>query len=141
MDAKHPRHTWVPYLAGLAGSALLLKATLIIASSNQVDEGPMTLLYLAGLGVGLVAAVGAGLRRTRVLARIGVALGLAVLLAAWITMLSDAVEPLITLFSSTAYVIDEAPVGIAGIAILAAAWFGYTRDQRTAQKQLAHQNA
>ena len=141
MDANRPRHTWVPYLAGLAGAALVLKATLIIASRNQVDEGPMAVLYVAGLAVALTAAVGAGLRRHRVLARVAVAVGSSAALALWIVMLSDTVEPLVSVFSSAAYVIDEAPVGMAGMAILLAAWFGYTRDQRAAQRSLARQNA
>lgn len=141
MDTVRPRHTWVPYLAALAGSALVLKAALIIASSGQIDTNAMTVLYLSGLGVALVAAVGAGLRRTRVPARIAVAAGLVVLIALWITSLSDAVEPLFALVSDTSYVRDEAPVGAAGVAILLAAWWSYTRDHRLSLQRLAHQNA
>jgi hypothetical protein len=110
--------------------ALVLKATLIIASGGRVDERSMAVLYLAGLAVALGAAIGIGLRRRRLALRVAVAVGLVALLAFWIVGLSDAVEPLFALLSNTAYVRDEAPVGAAGLAILLAAWWGYTRDQR-----------
>lgn len=72
-----PRHTWVPYVGAAAGAALLLKAVLIIGSGNDVGEGPMAVLYLGGLLLGVVAAVGAGLRRH------GVAAGSASRWPAW----------------------------------------------------------
>jgi hypothetical protein len=134
MGTEHPRHAWVPYVAGLAGGALLLKAALIIASGNQVDPRPMAVLYLTGLACGLVAAIGAGLRRRHVLSKIALALGLTTLLGAWIIGLSDAVEPLIAVVSEAAHVVDEVPVGAAGLVILLAAWFGFTRDQRTSAR-------
>ncbi len=57
------RHTWVPYAAAAAGVSLIAKGTLIIASGNTVSEVPMGVLYLGGLALGLIAAVGAGLRQ------------------------------------------------------------------------------
>jgi hypothetical protein len=130
MDTERPRHTWVPYLTGLAGGALVLKASLIVASGNQVNESPMAVLYVTGLALALVAAIGAGLRRRRWFAKIALAFGLAALLAFWIVGLSDTVEPLVAVVSDATHVVDEVPVGVAGLVILFAAWFGLTHDQQ-----------
>jgi hypothetical protein len=112
----------------VAGAALLLKAVLIIGSGNEVGEGPMAVLYLLGLAVGVVAAIGAGLRRERLGARIGVALGGAVLLVAWIMGIGDALKPAVAVLSDAAHVQDEVPIGLAGAVLLGLSWWGFTRD-------------
>lgn len=122
------RHRWVPYVAAAAGAALLLKAVLIIGSSNAVADGPMAVLYLGGLLLAGVAAVGAGLRRERIAARVGVALAGVVLLAVWIMGLGDSLKPLIAAVSDAEHVQAEVPVALAGVALLALAWRGWSGD-------------
>lgn len=135
MDTARPRHTWVPYVAGLAGAAYLLKSTLIIAGNPGSDaDGIFAVLYLSGLALGLAAAVGTGLRRRGTGARIGVALGLAVLLIAWIIGLSDLLTPVIEVFSDSQRVKDELPIGIAGVVLLVLAYLGYSHDQDAARQ-------
>ncbi|HVM27553.1 MAG TPA: hypothetical protein VM433_07765 [Mycobacteriales bacterium] len=123
-------HAWVPYVGAAAGAALLLKAALIIGSGNGVGEGPMGVLYLLGLLLGLVAAVGAGLRRRGAARRAGVAVGGVVLLVLWVIGLGEAVEPVVALVSDAQHVQDEFPVGLAGVALLALSWWGFNRDTR-----------
>lgn len=126
------RHTWVPYVGAAAGAALLLKAALIIGSGNQVADAPMAVLYLLGLALGLVAAVGAGLRRDRMPVRVTTAVGAAILLLLWITGLGDALKPVVGLLTDAEHVQVETPVGLAGVVLLAMAWWGFCRDaQRT----------
>jgi len=122
------RHTWVPYVAAAAGAALLLKAVLIIASGDSIPDAPMVVLYLGGVLLGVVAAVGGGLRRQRTGARVGVALGGVVLLVLWIVGLGDLLEPVISLVSDAEHVGDEVPVGVAGAVLLGLAWLGFSRD-------------
>lgn len=124
------RHTWVPYVAAAAGACLLLKAVLIIGSGNAVGDGPMAVLYLLGLLLGVVAAIGAGLRRDRVGLRIAVAAGGVVLLLLWIMGLGDALKPLVGAVSDAEHVKNEVPVGLAGLALLGLAWLGFSRDTR-----------
>lgn len=127
---RTPRHTWVPYVAALAGAALTLKGTLILGSGNRVDETTTGVLYLGGLLLGLVACVGVGLRQHGVLRGIGLGLGSTLLLVGWIIALSDAVEPAIGAFSDRVYVRDEAPVLLAGLVLLVLAWLARARDLR-----------
>jgi hypothetical protein len=133
MDTVRPRHTWVPYIAGLAGAALLLKAVLIIAGNPGSDaDGILAVLYLSGIALGLAAAIGAGLRRRGIGARIGVAVGLSALLVVWIIGLGDLLKPVIGLISDAQRVKDEVPIGIGGIVLLILAYLGYSHDQKTA---------
>lgn len=124
------RHAWVPTAGALAGAALTAKAALIIGSSGSISEGPMAVLYLAGLAVGLVAAIGLGLRRGKVWQRIAVAVVASLLLVFWILGLGEVLNPVAELFSNEAYVGDELPVGVAGVVMLAAAYVGYRSDER-----------
>ncbi len=87
------RFTWVPYVAAAAGVSLVLKGTLIIASGNTVSDSAMGVLYLGGMALGLVAAVGAGLRQPVRLRGLAVGIGSALLLVQWILGLGDAVKP------------------------------------------------
>ena len=122
------RHTWVPCVGAAAGACLLLKAVLIIGSDNAVGDGSMAVLYLLGLILGAVAAVGAGLRRDRVSVRVAVALAGVVVLVLWIIGLGDVLEPAIALISDAEHVQAEVPVGLAGIVLLALSWRGWSRD-------------
>ncbi len=69
-ENRTTRHRWVAYAALTAGAILLAKASLIILSGNTVSESAMAVLYLLGLLVGIVAAVGVGLRQPTLLRRI-----------------------------------------------------------------------
>lgn len=124
------RHTWVPYVAATAGSALVLKGTLIIATDNAVSEDAMAVLYLGGLALGLVAAVGAGLRRRGWLRSLAVGAGSALLLATWILGLGDFLKPVVGLVSDAEHVQVEVPVVLAGIALLVLALRARARDAR-----------
>ena len=140
MDTVRPRHTWVPYVASLAGAALLLKATLIIAGNPSSDaDGIFAVLYLSGIALALAAAVGTGLRRRGVGARIGVAIGLSLLVVAWIMGLGDLLKPVIGVFSGAQRVKDEVPIGIAGVVLLALAYLGYSRDQRAVSQHVGQE--
>lgn len=127
---RTPRHTWVPYVAALAGAALTLKVTLILVTANRVAESSMGVLYLGGLLLGLVACVGVGLRQRGALRGIGLGLGSAILLAGWIVGLGDTLKPAIGAFSDRVYVRDEVPVLLAGLALLGLAWLARARDLR-----------
>jgi hypothetical protein len=129
------RHTWVPYVGAAAGAALLLKAVLIIGSGNGVSDGPMAVLYLLGVLLGVVAAVGAGLRRDGVGTRIATAAGGALLFLAWITGLGDGLKPLAALVSDAEHVQVETPIGLAGVVLLGLSWWGFTRDTRRTAEQ------
>lgn len=126
------RHPWVPAVGALAGAALATKAALIIGSGNAVGDTPMAVLYLAGNAVALVAAVGLGLRRRRLWQRIVVGVAAPLLFAAWILSLGEILNPVSELFSDAAHVGDELPVGVVGLALLAASYVGYRADQRRA---------
>lgn len=111
-------HTWVPYVAVAAGVCLVAKGVLIIASGNAVADAPMAALYLGGLLLGLVAAVGAGLRQRGLLRSIAVGGGSALLLIAWIMGLGDALKPLVATMSSAEHVQAEVPVVIGGLVLV-----------------------
>lgn len=122
------RHTWAPYVGAAAGACLLLKAVLIIGSDNAVGDGPMAILYLLGLLLGAVAAVGAGLRRDRAAVRIAIALTGVVALMLWIMGLGDALKPVVALLSDAQHVKNEVPVGLAGAVLLTLSWRGWSHD-------------
>lgn len=127
--ATSVRHPWVPAVGALAGAALTVKAALIIGSGGAVGDQPMAVLYLAGIAVSLAAAVGLGLRRRPVWQRIVLAVAAPLLLVAWIIGLGEVLNPVAELFSDEAYVGDELPVGVAGLALLGASYLGYRTDQ------------
>lgn len=123
------RHAWVPAVGALAGTALTVKAALIIGSGNGVGDQPMAVLYLAGIAVGIVAAVGLGLRRRPLWQRIVVGVAAPLLLVLWILGLGEVLNPIAELFSNEAYVGDELPVGVAGLVLLATSLIGYRADE------------
>lgn len=125
---RAPRHTWVPAVGALAGLALTVKAALIFATANTVGEAPAAALYLGGLALGLAAAVGLGLRRHKRVWRVVVSLLAALLLVWWIVGLGEILNPVARLVSSAAYVGDELPIGVAGVALLLMSFVGYRAD-------------
>lgn len=131
------RHTWVPYVAAAAGVSLLAKGTLIIASGNTVGETPMAVLYLGGLALGLVAAVGAGLRQRGWLRGSAVGLGSVLLLVQWVLGLGDAFKPLIGVFTDAVHVQAELPVVAAGLVLVLLALGARARDTRTVQEAVS----
>ena len=110
-------HDWAPYAAVIAGTALLMKAVLIIGSGNDIADGLTGTLYLGGLLVALAAAIGAGLRSRRG-RRTVVGVGCVVLLLAYVMMLSDGVGELFAMTSDAPWVADEGPVGVLGVVLL-----------------------
>jgi hypothetical protein len=124
------RHRWVPYVGAAAGAALLLKAALIVGSGNAAADGPMAVLYLLGVLLGVVAAVGAGLRRDGLGARIATAVVGVLGLLLWITAVGDALKPLAALVSDAEHVQVETPIAVAGAVLLALSWWGFTQDLR-----------
>ena len=130
MTRTGARHTWVPYVAALAGAILVVKVALVIASDNQALDGPMGgISHLSGVGLGLVAAIGVGLRQDGVGRRVAVGFGTAVLFVAWVMGLGDTLKPVVAAISDAQHVKDEVPIGLAGVALLAGAYLGWSRDQ------------
>lgn len=122
------RFTWVPYVAAVAGAALIVKGSLIIATNNAISEGAMGVLYLAGLALGVVAAIGAGLRQRGWVRGLLVGFGSAFALLAWIMTLSDAFKPVVGLVSGTEHVQVEVPVVLTGLVVAALAVRARSRD-------------
>ena len=127
------RHTWVPYVAAAAGACLVLKGTLIIASGNAMPDPPMAVLYLAGLALALVAAIGAGLRQRGRLRGLLVGFGATFLLAWWIVGLGDAFKPLVGIVSDAEHVQAEVPVVAAGLVLLLLALRARASDTRRSE--------
>jgi hypothetical protein len=127
---RTPRHTWVPWVAALAGAAFTLKVTLILASDNEMAEGPLAVLYLSGLLLGVVAAVGAGLRQHGALRSVAVGGGSALLLVMWIMGLGDLLKPVVGVVSDAEHVQVEVPILLAGLVLLGLAWWARSRDLR-----------
>ncbi len=125
-DAR-PRHTWVPYVAAAAGAVLALKAVLVTATD---DTAPTTfaVMYLLGLLLGVVAAVGAGLRQRGWPRGVAVGTGGVVLLVLWIMGLGDALKPVVRLATDDVNAANEVPILLAGLVLLALAWRARGRD-------------
>lgn len=143
MTRTEARHTWVPYVAALAGAILVFKVALVIASNNEALDGaggPVS--HLGGVGLGLVATIGLGLRQVGLGRRIAVGFGASLLFVAWVMGLGDLLEPLISVFSDAVHVGDEVPIGVAGLVLLVGAYVGWSHDQElvpsgTAQRATA----
>lgn len=125
------RFTWVPYVAAVAGAALILKGSLIIATDNQISEDAMGVLYLVGLGLGVAAAFGAGLRQRAWIRGLLVGIGSALALLMWIMGVGDAIKPVVGLVSSTEHVQVEVPVVLAGLVVTALALRARSRDAQS----------
>jgi hypothetical protein len=126
-------HTWVPYAAAAAGALLLIEGVLVVASSDRISNSPMVVMYFGGIIAALTAAVGLGLRRRSVWARVGVAFGASLLLVAWFIGLGAILNPVIEVFSDAKYVRDEVPIAFAGVVLLAIAGRAFLNDTDTAR--------
>lgn len=129
-EPQTARHTWVPWVAALAGLAYTLKVTLILATDDTFPDAPLVVLYLGGLGLGLAACVGAGLRQRGALRGTAVGVGAAMLLVLWITGLGEVLEPPLARLSDAVHVQEEVPILVAGLVLLALAAVARARDAR-----------
>lgn len=108
---------WVPYVTVAAGATLLVGSGIVF--SRQEDGGAVPVaLYFVGLALALAAAIGFGLRQRRG-RRALAAVGASLLLVAWVMALGDQMTPLFEVFSDEAYVSDEGPIAVLGLALLA----------------------
>jgi hypothetical protein len=108
-----------PTLAIVAGSLLLLKVGLIIATGNTLPGALEGGLYLVGVFLPLAAAPGLAaliLPDASKLARIGLAIAIGVAHLFFIMALSDGLGALVENFTDTKYLVDEVPVAVAGLA-------------------------
>lgn len=128
--ALTPQHTWVPWVAALAGAAYTLKVLIIAVAGDDMSDAVYGALYLGGLALGLLACAGAGLRQRGWTRSISVGLGAAVLLVMWIMGLGDVLKPVIGLVTDSQEAKDEVPILIAGLVLLALAWQARARDLR-----------
>jgi hypothetical protein len=124
------RHTWVPLVAAASGALLLIESVLVLASRDRLPDAPMVVMYFAGILLGVIAAVGFGLRRDRRSMRVLVGAGGVVLLVLWIIGLGEVLNPVSELFSDAAYFGDELPVGVAGGVLLLLAGIAFTHDTK-----------
>jgi hypothetical protein len=127
-----PRHTWVPYVAAASGAALVVSATLDLATRGELSSTAFVIPYLTGIALAIAAAIGTGLRRSSTPQRVGVAAALTLGVVAWIMAVGDALGPVVELVSKAEYVTENVPIAALGIVVLVAAYRGYGRD-RTAR--------
>jgi hypothetical protein len=108
-----------PVIAIVAGSLLLIKVGLIIATGNTLPGALEGGLYLGGVllplaaAPGLAAAILPGASR---LARIGLTIAIGVAHLFFIMALSDGIGALVENVTDTKYLVDEVPVAVAGLA-------------------------
>jgi hypothetical protein len=108
-----------PPIAIVAGTLLLLKVALIIATGNTLPAAIEGGLYLLGVFLPLAAAPGLAaliLPDASKLARIGLAIAIVIAHLFFIMALSDGLGVLVENFTDTKYLIDEVPVAVAGLA-------------------------
>lgn len=112
------RHAWVPYVTVAAGALLLLHAVLIFATADTASDSITVSLYLGGLLLALVAAVGTGLRQRkgrRLLVGVACAFGL----VAWAMAVGDFLTPVFEAVKDEAWAGDAGPIGVLGVVLLA----------------------
>lgn len=122
------RHSWVPYVAAAAGTALLFKGSLAAWRGEDTPDTAMAALYLGGILLGVVAAVGLGLRQRGLLRGLAVGGGPALLLVFWIMGLGEALEPVVALLTDVRHTQEEVPIAVAGLGLLVLAWLTWTHD-------------
>ena len=122
------RHTWMPYVAAVAGVALLTKGLIAAAQGDESPDLATAVLYLGGIALGIAAAVGTGLRQPSPLRKVAVGTGLSLLLVAWMIGLGELVEPVITLFTDVESRRQELPIAFAGLVVLGLAWRARSND-------------
>lgn len=123
------RHTWVPCVAALSGTALLVKGLLAGVQGDAGSDVVLAVLYLGGILLGVAAAVGAGLRRGGA-AGAALGAGLALLLVWWVMGLGEALEAVIARVTDDRALQEELPIAAAGAVVLALAYRAWSRDTR-----------
>lgn len=103
----------------VTGTALLAKVALIILTGNGLNASIETGLYLVGVALPLVAAVGIAAGRSPWWKRVAVYVGVILAHLVFITMLSDGVGALVEVFTDEVYLADEIPVAVLGAVWLA----------------------
>lgn len=128
--AEHPMIRIGAYAALAAGTILIAKVVLIIASGNRVSATLTGGLYVVGMILPLVAAAGIAARgATTWLGRAGIALLVVFGYGIYVTMLSDAVEVIAHPFSDAAHVRDEVPIAVIGVIwLLVGRWLRRAED-------------
>ena len=114
---------WPAYVAVVAGGALLLHAGLVIGTEDEMTDAVTVTLYLGGVLLAITAAIGAGLRRRRGL-RTVTAVGLVVLLVAWVMGVGDLLTPIFEAFKDEDYVGDAGPIGLLGLLLVVLGLYG-----------------
>lgn len=122
------QHTWVPVVAAVAGTALTVKAGMLILGGADALGPAEGLLYLGGLLLGLVACIGIGVRQDGLGRSLAVGLASSLLLVAWVIGLGEVVEPLVGLVSDSRVIREETAVLIAGLALLGVSALMRSRD-------------
>lgn len=113
----------------VTGIALLTKVALIVATNNGINESITGVLYIVGVALPLVAAVGIAAGRSPWGKRVAVYVGVIFAHLFFITMLSDGVGALVEVFTDEAYLADEIPV-----AVLGAVWLAVGLRMRSARE-------
>lgn len=137
MTAATARHTWVPYVAAAAGTALLVKGVLGAWRGESTPDTAMALLYLGGLLLGVVAAVGVGLRQRGALRGLAAGGGIAVLLVSWIIGLGEVLEPVVGVVTDVRHTQEEVPIAVAGLGLLLLARLTWDRDPGVRRERAA----
>lgn len=119
---------WVPYAAVAAGAAHLISSAMVFATDG--DEPAVSVaLFFVGNALALAAAIGFGLSRRRG-RRALTAIGLSVLVVAWVMGIGDLLTPVFEAFSDKDYVSDEGPLVLMGLVLLGlGAWAGRSRRE------------
>ena len=127
------RHTWVPYVAALGGTVFLVKGVVAGWRGDDLSDAAFTVLYFGGILLCVAALVGVGLRQPSLARRVALAVALPLLFVLWVMGLGEVLEPVAGALTGSEDVEAEAPIMVAGLAVLAAAWATWSRDQRPAQ--------
>lgn len=126
------RHTWVPYVAATGGTVFFVKGVLAAWRGDELSDAVFGVLYLGGIALCVAALVGVGLRQPTRGRRVALAIGLPVLFVLWVMGLGEVLEPVVGLVSDSEELAVEAPIALAGLAVLVAAWLTWDRDQQDA---------
>lgn len=131
VSVAYPRLRQIGTAAALtAGVVLILKAMLIIGTANAVSETAMGVLYVIGVALPLVAAAGIASPHHGRAKQAGIYLGVILAHLFFLTFLSDGLKGAVGVFSEQAYVIDEVPVALLGLAWLATGLWMRISDRR-----------
>lgn len=126
------KHSWVPYAAIAAGTILLIEQVIIFGSQGEATSPVLVVMYLGGVFIAGVAAIGFALSR-RPGRRLLWGAGLLIALFAWVIGLGSIVGPAFeAVFGNEEYVADEGPVALLGLVLLALGARGTLTDREPA---------